>query len=183
MESENFPLRETAGISHCNCEMCREYLIYYEKIKQNNPMWLTVSPPYNDKDPTAYYNDWLDDFEELLKCSKYILGVVEFANNRMHFHIMYSCDDKIKSYRLINRYRQNAVLKIYKGMPRKGLHYLFKDIEEAKELIPNQNVVFSDEHLVNRKRERKLKLKETRTISIFKERVQNIPEWMLKDPE
>lgn len=167
----------------CFCEYCVEYNIKYDIILSRNPKWLTISPRYSDKDPTIDYIDWLDDIEELLKCSSHLLGVVEFANDRMHFHIMYDCTDPIKSYRVVNKFRADCMVKIYNGGPEKGLHYLFKDIEESKTLIPTVSTIFTDDMLDDRKKERKKQARLRLITQSLLERKKEIPEWMLKKSE
>lgn len=164
----------------CSCKYCFEYSIKYKIILSRKPKWLTISPRFSDKDPTLDYIDWLDDIEDLLKCSSHILGVCEFKNDRMHFHIMYDCTDPIKSYRIVNKFRQTCMVKIYDGGPEKGLHYLFKDIELSKSLIPTISTIFTDDMLDDRKKERKKQAKNRLIQEAFKEKYNEIPQWMLK---
>lgn len=162
---------------NCDCDYCREYSYKYNLILKSDPMWLTISPPASDRDPSIEYNEWLLDFEDLLKCADNILGVVEFANYRMHFHIMYSCKDNIKSYRLVNKFRRSSMVRIYKGAPKKGLHYLFKDINKITKLIlPSDSVIYTDETLDDRRQNRI----QSRRKKLLVESTNEIPEWMLK---
>lgn len=153
---------DSSTTTPCDCDYCKMYSTLYTDIASQNPKWLTVSPPANDTDPLVYYDDWLSCFEKLLACSDNILGVVEFANYRMHFHILYACTDNIKSYKVVNGFRRTAMVRIYNGLPKKELHYLFKDINETAELLPHDKIVITvkklREHREQRHKEARLKV-------------------------
>lgn len=122
----------------CYCDHCKVHQSEYNIISdRNRKIFLTVSPPADDSDPECYNRYWLDRFTELLKCADHLIGVTEFANNRMHFHIVYSCTDAVKSYKLVNTWAKEANCLAVKSMPKKGLHYLFKDISDSTDLIAN----------------------------------------------
>ena len=70
------------------------YKPLYGAISQDNPRWLTISPKADDRDPNKYLNILYEEFANIRKFANKILGVVEFANLRMHFHIMYSLTDR-----------------------------------------------------------------------------------------
>lgn len=164
----------------CTCYYCDKYYPTFVAIMSKNPMWLTVSPRADDRDPTVAYKEWLNTFDKFRACSHYILGVVEFANYRMHFHILYSCKDEIKSYKLVNKIRTYSMVKIYRGGPKKGLHYLFKDIEDAQTLIPNDDVIFTVETLIEYREKRKQQIKKMLEQNELDIGVKTVPKYLCK---
>lgn len=120
---------------NCNCYHCFDNRNLYNTISQSSPRWLTISPRADDRHPDKYLDVWYEEFIKIRKFSSNILGVVEFENLRMHFHIVYSVTDRVKEYKTINSWRQTCQVKVYNGLPRGGLHYLFKSIEDTKQLI------------------------------------------------
>lgn len=173
----DFPYTSDPLLPPC-CDYCTQHLFQYQYIMGTHPKWLTISPPANEDNPDKYYDMWLDDIEDLLKCSDAILGVVEFASYRMHFHIMYSCKDNVKSYRLVNRFRKHAMVKIYDGGPKAGLHYLFKDIKNTMSLV-NINPIITETFLRQRKQDRVDKIKEMKRKEKVQQCERTIPECFL----
>lgn len=140
----------------CDCKHCEYYASDYDYILQHNPKWLTVSPPPSCEEPLKDYKKWLQYFEKLQQCSDRMIAVCEFSDDyRMHFHILYNCTDKIKSYKLYNKYKISYICKIYNGGPEKGLHYLFKNISEAEDLLQGTTPIFTIKTLYTNKHMRK----------------------------
>lgn len=131
----------------CDCELCLLHTVRYNLILVSNPMWLTISPPPSDITPKKIINQyWLYIFGEIALACENMLCAIEFENLRMHFHILIAVKDKIKLYKVYNKLREQFICRIYRGGPDKGLHYLFKNISEAYELLDGQApvVVFED---------------------------------------
>lgn len=124
----------------CDCEYCTEYRPLYDSIKRR-PRWLTISPPYSNIDPDDYLREWNEEFFKFRYFADKILGVAEIANGRIHFHFVYEQKDPIKEYRHLNTIRRDSMVRVYNGYPEKGLHYLFKDIEESKMLFSLSPVI------------------------------------------
>lgn len=129
--------KTTENTDNCDCEYCRNYGDLISKIRHHTKKkWLTISPP----SPSAgsaqeHFDDWLKSFMMFRKFAEHLLGVAEFENGRLHFHIMYTVKDAVKEYKVLNKWRIHSMLRVYKGLPREGAHYLFKDIETALELL------------------------------------------------
>lgn len=126
------------------------YQPLYDKIQEENPRWLTISPPADCKTPDKFLELWYEEFSKFRKFATRVLGVVEFANLRMHFHICYSVKDRIKEYRVINDWRQSNMVKVYNGAPKHGIGYLFKDVEETQVLITNMYYIITMKHIEDR---------------------------------
>lgn len=131
----------------CLCKFCAMYKDLYDDILSSAPFWLTISPTFDARTPSVANKEWWDELTDLLKCSSKILGVAEFNNERLHYHIMYSCTDRIKSYKLVNHWRLSNMVRIYKGGPKNGLHYLFKDIEDTQELLNINDIIITADAL------------------------------------
>lgn len=158
----------------CQCVYCEKYRPLYDKIKSQGMKWLTISPPYNDIDPMKYYESWTYDFEDFRKLAKEVIIVAELTKElRMHFHIVYSVKDRIKEYKVINGFRKGNQLRLYKGEPMKGMHYLFKDLEDIVELLNITPILTMDDLNVLVEARKKLKKKEAR-----EELEKDIPDWM-----
>ncbi len=171
----------------CQCSLClRFYDRYKAMIDSGKAVWMTISPPYNDMDPQLCYNGWLSKFLEFRKFTSDVFGVLEMTDDlRIHFHIMYRLKDKIGQYKFVNSvramYRPQLQVKIYSGRPEQGIHYLFKDCEDAINYVDDP--VFCMETLdgivEHAKDERRRKVLEKRTEAL-KEFNKGIPEWMRK---
>jgi len=170
---------DTDDAKKCECHLCEVYKSTYDLIQADRPRWLTVSPPSDDGDPSNYRDGWIDSFIQMLKCTANLILIVEFAQCRMHFHMCYTVTDRIKEYRLINGFRKTAQVKVYNGAPQKGLHYLFKDIEDAEQLL--DKCIYIREDLILIKTLKSLKLKELRKKRVIPDKIKNIPSWMCID--
>lgn len=121
----------------CKCHYCLKY-DYLLKLISHHPKarWLTISPPAPmGGSAQKLFDDWLNDFMQFRKFATTLIGVGEFANERLHFHILFTTKDHIKQYKVLNNWRIGSQIRIYDGLPEKGIHYIFKDIKKAKDLI------------------------------------------------
>lgn len=126
------------------CVCCQQSKELYNNINKEGMWWLTISPEYNDRKPQLDYDSFLkDDLYTMRSAFKNVLGVAELTTQmRLHYHMVFSIKDNIKLYKRINSMRRYGVsqgvkcnIKLYKGNPREGLHYLFKDIEFTRTFI------------------------------------------------
>lgn len=108
----------------------------YDMIKAHaNDYWLTISPPPEDSDPETLKIIYLCKLKQLAKCSRSLLGIFEFANDRMHMHIYFSCKDNVKRFIFVNGIKKEFMARIYKGEPKDGCPYLYKDIDTSMQLL------------------------------------------------
>lgn len=124
------------------CESCERFRPFYEAVKLR-PRWLTISPPYSHEDPDDFLKGWYEEFYEFRYFGDKIFGVMEEKQGRLHFHLIYELKDRIKEYRVLNKIRKNAMVRVYDGYPRDGLHYLMKDIDVALELCRSYSPVIT----------------------------------------
>lgn len=164
-------IEETLGCCTEACKpYCKQYINKYMSIKYATPKWLTISPKSVENiSPDELFKFYLCTYlKNLVACSKDVLGVVEFANERMHFHIFLDVKDPIKYNIFVNTMSIYSMCRSYKGEPKEGIHYLFKEVDHAKELILYHPVIYTEEHLEKVKQdlilERKIELKERRRI-------------------
>lgn len=139
----------------CECELCEKYRPLYDQIKLEGMWWLTISPRPSEKEPDVDLEEWLNEFTKMSSAIKSILGVVELTNMRFHLHIVFSQKDKIKCYKKINGFKLHNMVRIYKGEPEKGLHYMFKEYEETKEYLVRNDPIFDTDVLNNIKQIKK----------------------------
>lgn len=167
------------------CAYCAEYDALYKTILCQGMRWLTISPPISDIDPDKYLDAWIDDLENMRKVAKNMILVVEFANLRMHFHAVYSVKDKKKEYIILNGYRKGNQVRVYNGEPTGGRHYLFKDVDVAKEIIDKDPIMTmaTFDAIVEKRKEQirleRLKAKEMKLTEFTKD----IPKWMLSNDD
>lgn len=155
-----------------------KYEATYRQIKDKNPRWLTISPPASDLSPKKDLKIWMEMFiYDFRKYMNEFILVVEFKHLRMHFHVFYSRKDRIKEYRCINQLRKVSQVKVYDGEPAQGISYLFKDIDEATELLNGQPAIYTyNDVCKNYKDYRKRLRQKSRKDSIFDEPL--TPKWM-----
>ncbi len=142
------------GVNNCEClivdkceqgEICQciEYCHIYQNIYNTiidgpNFGFLTISPKMLEIEADAEKNRWwLHQFGELkYACSEFIL-VSEYTHSKMilHFHIVMKIKDRIKLKYLIQRWYYHSNIMLTKSKPLKGLHYLFKEINDNEELL------------------------------------------------
>jgi len=129
----------------CLCAMCQEYSPLLDLMrKTGNLRWLTVSPPADDKDPELSYKDWMQRLKPLVNIASSLILVAEISSQlRLHFHILFCSKDKVKEYKYVNGWRHNAMIRVYNGEPREGLHYMFKDLEETQGYLPGIQLVLT----------------------------------------
>ena len=162
----------------CECEYCARYRPLYNNIKNGHPRWITISPRYSDRDPEEDYRDFKEEILEPLRKAGVILGVAEMTDNlRLHYHLMLDEDDKIRSYKIINKTRGLCQVAYLRGLPEKGLHYLFKDMALTGEYI--QDPVFTTDSLSVEYRAKMLVRRLARKVERKEEYENSIPDWML----
>jgi hypothetical protein len=95
---------------------------------------------------------------------------------------VFSERDPIKSYKTINQWRGNAMVKIYHGPPKQGYEYLLKEIDDSRLFFTEEQPVILDLNVLNYRRQRRQeKLRQEKKMlqnSIF---AASIPEWMTKN--
>lgn len=123
--------------NECKCHYCTKYEGYLSKIRHSpKAKWLTISPPRPmGGSAQKLFDQWLNSFMQFRKFATTLVGVAEFANERLHFHILYTVKDEIKQYKVLNNWAIGTMLKIYDGLPSEGIHYMFKDTKKAKLLL------------------------------------------------
>jgi hypothetical protein len=125
------------------------------------------------------YDLWVSDFEEFLKFAEDVLIVVEMTHYRMHFHIMFSEKNPIKSFRTINQWRRNSMIKIYKGGPMKGLEYMFKEVDETREFLTEEQPAIIDKDILKYRRQKRRDANRATAKLLKCSDEKPIPEWMI----
>lgn len=157
-----------------NCDMCKLIEEEYEYISNRKPKWLTISPPYNNMKPIEFYEQYIEMFENFIKFSDKLIIVMEITENyRLHWHIYFNEVDSIASYKYINRFRIGNQLRIYKGGPKEGIHYLVKDVVETVKYTGLQPVILIEDLKCRRELRKVLRRK-----IIVEEIEKELPEWM-----
>lgn len=152
----------------CTCDYCSKYLGLYTRMRQSPKCrWLTISPGYSDRNPDADVDRWTTKLLYLNKFANAYIIVFEMSDQlRLHMHIVYTVKDRVREYIFLNRMRKGVKpdvrregmkilrvdggepgvnVKVYDGVPRGGIHYLFKDIPKTREYIQDSEVVMSYE--------------------------------------
>lgn len=126
----------------CQCQKyCFHYInLYNEIIDGGKYCWLTISPKplqiETDEEKMAF---WLCEFARVFRyCSNRYLIVIEYTNKMiLHFHIMVKIYDYIRFKRqgIQTWYYKANIEPIYGSQPAKGVHYLFKSIDDVASII------------------------------------------------
>lgn len=118
--------------------------------------------------------------------------VAEYKSERLHFHIVCEVRDYIKYNKIVGKMKSDYQAESYPGVPKEGIHYLFKDIFDGLKRLSDINKVIHTECSLKFIREDK---KDKRRIEIQEERMRrrqekvvvnnykSIPKWMLEDIE
>lgn len=104
-------------------------------IYPNQRRFLTISPPHSDEDPECKQRYWLSQLLDLRYCATNVIGVTEFKDERMHFHIVLQVTDPIKYYKLTGRLSSLCNTLSTKHLPKDGFPYFIKDIEDSYLLL------------------------------------------------
>lgn len=139
----------------CECILCNCHKGLYLTMKSSvKCKWLTISPSYSDEEPKEYIQKWmmlLGYFYTYV--AKDYIQVYELSDQgRIHLHIVYTVNDRIKEYLFLNRLRcgmlknkesikrfgkdfcRPCMVRVYDGTPKEGLHYLFKDVVKLQQM-------------------------------------------------
>lgn len=172
---------------------CKEHINRYTSIKYSNARWLTISPKsvdnVNPHDLSLFYIDKY--VKELSKACTNMIMIVEFASERMHFHILLDVKDAVKYNVIVNTAMTYTQTRSYKGVPAGGIHYLFKDVHEALFILKSVDhiiyikediaaMIYSDKQSNAVKRQELKRIKAEMKYSQQKQIEQAIPSWMLK---
>lgn len=171
---------------------CKEYIKKYLNIKYGEPRWLTYSPKSaSEVHPDDLHKYHTNVLKKLTYCSENIICVTEFKNERMHFHIFLDVKDKIKYNIFVNTLMTNSMARSYKGEPKGGIHYLFKDVEDALEILTLDKIIQTETQLkkvieddkLERQIERKQikQIREQMKLAQRLEEYKSIPKWMQED--
>lgn len=183
----------------CNpiCKYCNQYKSKYVKILSSKPYWLTFNPPITGEiEPRLHYKYYMETYlQDILLSSDNFICITEFKYERMHFHIFLSRKDSVKYNIFVNKLMKCGITKSFKGEPLHGIHYLFKDIPDALEILEHIDFVINTDltiknDFLERKREVKIQkiiLRERRKQEELKNNYKIFepptPKWMLQDEE
>lgn len=180
------------------CEYCIKYKDKYTSIKENRPYWLTFSPPIPkfDIEPIDYFKYNMECFlQDLLYSSDNFICITEFKEERMHFHIFLSRRDATKYWVLVNKLKTNGIARSLKGEPLHGMHYLFKDIEDAIGILDDIKYIIVTEEAIKKyiyeikriekaeRQARSIKRKQEELKAVYAKLEVATPKWMLASAE
>lgn len=116
----------------------------YDFIKGRGMRWLTISPKNNAGiAPHKFLFMWLDTLRQLKYISNKFILVVEMSEQLLlHFHAVYDVYDKVKEFKMMNKWRHDAMTRVYNGEPEKGFGYLMKSVENTRQYMPYQDKEF-----------------------------------------
>lgn len=142
------------------------YTSKYNNIIQHRPRWLTISPPYDDKEQAQEnYEYWIKKLVKLKDIASDAIIITEMSTQcRLHYHIIYSLKDPIKEYKYLNGWRKEAQVRVYNGQPKEGVSYLFKDISFTKEYLPNAQLIHTRTSIMEWNLERKRALRQRKKV-------------------
>lgn len=173
---------------------CFEHFELYMKIKKNNPYWWTISPNLKEissDDPDEIQKYIFKTFLiDLPYCCTDCICVTEFKDGRQHYHLFLSISN-VKRFQILHNEvsKHCGIARKYKGEPKDGIHYLFKDILEAYEVLDSSpiNYVSKFKDLQYERSQEKKRLKQEKKDRLLKEQLEvkkqyiaEIPKWMLE---
>lgn len=125
------------------------YKDVYDRILVRGMRWLTVSPRASSLRPMKHILLWMQDLKQLRYFTHDFLLVFEMTDQlRLHIHAVYSVSDKIKEYKVLNKWKVDQMLRVYNGEPEKGFDYLFKDAAFTSEYLEDAPLVLTRDSIL-----------------------------------
>lgn len=163
----------------CECEgICELYIQQVEAMKK--PTCITISPNPRDYDNiTKLIEDWYSNFYKFRRHLYDGVFVMELAGGRRpHYHCIIDIKDNIGVTATLFAWSKYNNVKEH-GMFKKGLHYLFKDVQTTYNKTGRNPVmeVADFESVAKYRRDKKA---EERRYNKREEVEKGIPKWMLE---